>query len=393
MRNAAIILLFAVTVLGCENTLTVDPTFDSHYVKYYGMKGDQEGRDMAKVADGFVLLGRTDSDNFGKQVYVVKTDFLGNQQWSMSYGGVFNEDPASIDVDANGNIIIATTVGTSNGTTDMVMYRLNSDGSFSDSLVYGDPSFSEVAKEAISLTTGDYMIMGTTDQVVGKQNAILIYRTEINSLTPLLQTFWTRIHGEGTSDIAGGIVESNGRYHVLGTSDSDNANTAGNNMLIFSLDGTGEQFLATFWGTDDDQTAEKLIDVEGGFVLAGTSSNGVNSNIIIQPVTESLGSSQAAILVPKNNVSARDIMDIGTGYVILGTEQLGVTDTNIYLTEIDKFGNVMWETTFGGDEIDLGASGLFQDNDGGVVFLGTVDLESQSKMALIKVNDSGLLEP
>ena len=56
-------LLIVICIAGCQNDISVEPTFDSHFVKYYGSKGDQEGRDMVKVADGYVLLGRSDSDN------------------------------------------------------------------------------------------------------------------------------------------------------------------------------------------------------------------------------------------------------------------------------------------------------------------------------------------
>ena len=93
-------------------------------------------------------------------------------------------------------------------------------------------------------------------------------------------------------------------------------------------------------------------------------------------------------------------MDTGLGYLIIGTETLSPDDSNIYLTLIDKNPRVgtqdaiqSWERTFGGVNLDSGASGLTVLADGSIVFTGTIELGNQSKVALIKTNKNGDLKP
>jgi len=396
-RLTTIWILMLLLVSSCDTTLNIEPSYESHFVKYFGGKGDQEARDMVTVSDGYILLGSSDSDLLGKQVLIIKTDFLGNTIWTRNYGGIYNEDPQSIGIAPSGEFVISSTLNYPDATSDIKVHLLASDGSKTDSLIYGDPNFSEFATDAIALVNGDYIILGTTTNVPAPLvSAIVVLRTEPNSLNLLPEASWRRVHGEGDNDSAAEVVEvfdiqSNSyEYYVLGTSNSNQASNY--DMLIFSLDETGEQINVNFWGTDDNDIAGSLIKLESGFGLFGTTTNGASNNYLFQQVGPSLMNRSAIITGERPNIIGRDIIDIGTAYIIIGTEIIGVEDTNIYLAKIDKlFPTVYWETTFGGTELDEAASGLYLDADGGIVFLATVDLESQTKMALIKVNPEGLL--
>ncbi len=382
---------------GCENDLTVDPTFDSHFVKYYGTKGDQEGRDMVSVPDGYIIAGRSDSDDLGKQIILLKTDKLGNEVWSIMHGGIYNEDPASIAVNQNGELLVSSTVNYPDGTSDMVYYLFASDGNIIDSILLGKPSTTEIANEAIVLSDGSFLFLGTTDQEGPNPNIntyMILYRTTGAVLDTLPKSSFNAFWGQSlNNNLAAGVVESNSEFYVLGTSDAGQATTAGNNMVTFKLDDFGNIIIGyTYWGTDDEVTASKIVDGEQGFLLIGSSSNGATSSIFIQEISENFAD-EVNVQIGSSNLIGKDILDIGTSYIVLAEEVISPTDRNIYLCSVDNLGNKFWETRFGGNELDIAESGLIQDSDRGIVLLGTVDLENQKKITLIKVNDSGLLQP
>ena len=77
-------LLFA----HCDTKESVKPSKGKVFIKLYGGSGSEEGRDVKPLADGgFIMVGSTTSFGQGdRDVYLVRTDSLGNQQWSRHYG-------------------------------------------------------------------------------------------------------------------------------------------------------------------------------------------------------------------------------------------------------------------------------------------------------------------
>lgn len=76
--------------------------------KFYGGTGYEYIGSFIKTADqGFLILGTTSS--FGKgnnDVYLVKTDNKGNEMWSKTYGGFFNEYGKYLKAKDDGTFII-----------------------------------------------------------------------------------------------------------------------------------------------------------------------------------------------------------------------------------------------------------------------------------------------
>lgn len=79
----------AVFFTSCDENLISPANQQVAFVKYYGHVSDQTSNDLKKTADGgYIMLGSTNSFNGEDEhdVYVVKTDALGNEMWSASIG-------------------------------------------------------------------------------------------------------------------------------------------------------------------------------------------------------------------------------------------------------------------------------------------------------------------
>lgn len=76
----------------------LDPLGNVQWNKTFGGNDNEEARALYITHDaGFAIVGWTMSFGFGEQdIYLVKTDSLGNYQWSKTYGGALREKGESI---------------------------------------------------------------------------------------------------------------------------------------------------------------------------------------------------------------------------------------------------------------------------------------------------------
>lgn len=73
----------------CQKDTISPPNQSTAFVKYYGHVASQVAADLLRTSDGgYILLGGTNSYTSGeeKDIFVVKTDSLGNEMWSSSFG-------------------------------------------------------------------------------------------------------------------------------------------------------------------------------------------------------------------------------------------------------------------------------------------------------------------
>ena len=79
------------------------------------------------------------------------------------------------------------------------------------------------------------------------------------------------------------------------------------------------------------------------------------------------------------------------GYIVLGDVSTP-TGSNIYMARTTNEGALLWERTFGFSGENT-AGEVLQLDDGSFVFTGSIILDNQAKMCLIKTNIDGDLSP
>ena len=279
-------------LISCDNSVTIQPTDETHFVKYYGAGGSQFAADMVVDNDGFVILANSDLDEDNRQLYLLKTDEFGNELWSNTFGDVEREEAKSIDMTGSGGYVIAANIDDGSGSTDIKVWIVDQMGIPVDSAIFGVPGISETVEKVSTALDGGYIITGSTDESInGRMSSILILRTLPGTLTQLTENEWTTIHGEGTISSGASIFEFNNEFFTLGTTNSSNPQAGGIEglkFLFFPLNNTGTPGNNTFYGEDDDQIDEKLLKTDGGFVLLGNTLNAGNSDIYIQKVSNGL---------------------------------------------------------------------------------------------------------
>jgi hypothetical protein len=86
--------------------------------------------DFIFVSDGIVIAGSTLANgNNGKDMFLMKIDFNGNKQWYLNYGGSMNEEGMSVRATLdNGYILVGSTESLGRGAKDIYLVKTNSSG-------------------------------------------------------------------------------------------------------------------------------------------------------------------------------------------------------------------------------------------------------------------------
>jgi len=131
---------------------------DPVWTQTYGGSEDDEGYYVHQTSDGgFIIAGLTES--YGavmRDIYIIRTDTIGNPLWTKLYGGIFNDGANYILEDTDGNFIITGALS-----WDAFAMKIDSNGDSLWSKKWGGPQ-SESAYSIQPTTDGGYIVGGVT---------------------------------------------------------------------------------------------------------------------------------------------------------------------------------------------------------------------------------------
>lgn len=149
---------------------------DYEWSKTYGGAEADEGKYIKTTSDGgYIITGDTRSEGAGDDdIKVIKTDAVGNEEWSKTYGGEKKEASKMIETTSDGGYIIAgitRSFGLYN--PDMWVVKINSAGSMQWDKKFGF-SGHEHGYAAKELADGNYILLGHTDDNLTDEQVMLV---------------------------------------------------------------------------------------------------------------------------------------------------------------------------------------------------------------------------
>ena len=234
---------------------------DVLWKKQYGGPENDSGQDIIRSEQdgGFLIVGKTaSSGNGGDDIYLIKIDANGTQQWSKTYGTSENDAGLGAVETADGYLITGSAFNTNNGSSDIYLMKID----FSGNEIWGNQFFGttefDEGHSIVATSDGNFAIAGQYDQ-----DAFLL------KVSPVGNETWLKTYGGSFGAEAFDVISTfNGDLVFTGVIEITEQNNDAF-LVRYDIDGNevwnkiiGRSF-SFDWSNSLIQTADK------GFATAG----------------------------------------------------------------------------------------------------------------------------
>jgi hypothetical protein len=305
------------------------------FEKTYGGSGADVGYSVQQTTDGgYIVTGFTRNN-----VYLVKTDSLGDTLWTRTYGGTSWEVGYSVQQTQDGGFIITgETTSFGAGFYDVYLVKTDSVGDILWARTYGGTDY-DIGRSVQETQDLGYIVAGETNSFgVG---LVDVYLIKVDSLG---DTLWTRTYGGGREDAGRSVQQTqDGGFIVTGETNSFGMGLA--DVYLIKVDSLGDTLWTKTYGlllNDIGYSVQQTTD--GGYIIAGeTFSFGSGSGDVYLVKTDTLGDTLWTRTYggtdDDDGYSVQQTSD--SGYIIAGhTKSFGAGSNDVYLIKTSVEGEV-----------------------------------------------------
>ena len=363
------------------------------FERIYGGNNDDRGDCVQQTQDGgYVIAAQTNSFGTGAyDVYLIKTDPLGDTMWTRTYGGSGYDYGECIQQTQDGGYIISGwTDSFGAGRSDVYLVKTDSMGDTVWTRTYGG-SDDDRSYSVQQTHDGGYIIGGWTQSFGAGSYDVYLIKTD-----SLGDTVWTKTYGGSEPDY-GRCVQQTHDGGFIATASTYSFGAGVYDVYLIKTDPLGDtMWTRTYGGSDNDGGYSVQQTQDSGYIVAGwTYSFGSGSYDVYLIKTDSLGD----ILWTRTygggsgdgGFSVQQTQD--GGFIIAGrTYSFGAGWCDVYLIKTNSLGDSLWTRTYGGGDNDYGEC-TQQTQDGGYIIAGwRLYLGGNvSDVYLIKTDENGLV--
>jgi hypothetical protein len=251
----------------------------------YGGPEDDEAYSVIATSDGgYAITGRTRSFGAGSHdLWLVKTDAFGNMEWNRTFGGILDDFAQSLIETSDGGYILAgRTRSFGAGESDVWLVKTDAVGNHQWNKTYGGANI-DYATSILQTRDGGYAIAGATDAgFLGMGGDMWLVKTDAVG-----NQEWNRTFGGSSTEYPGSVVQTGeGGYALAGTTYSFGAGSS--DAWLIKTDEYGYlEWGETYGGSGRDFANSIVQTSDGGYALAGyTESFGAGSEDFLLIKTE-----------------------------------------------------------------------------------------------------------
>jgi len=213
---------------------------------------------------GYAIVGGYTYAPGPPDMWIIKTDSNGNQQWDRKTGGGSSEYGYCIRQTTDGGYIIAGyTDSFGAGQEDARLVKLDSGGNIAWIQNYGGTN-DDRGHSVRQTSDGGFIMAGFTKSSGAGQADVYLIKTDNSG-----NLVWSQTYGGNSDDIGNSVRQTtDGGYIIFGTTDSYGA--GGTDAYLIKTDSSGvKQWESTYGtsGNDDGQCVQQTSD--GYYILAG----------------------------------------------------------------------------------------------------------------------------
>ena len=386
MKKYTLILLFFFLCNCSKKDVFEIPEIDAnvYFIETIGGSKNDAFNAITKTIDGgYIAAGYTQSNdgdiisktNISFDFLVSKFSSENILEWQKHFGGSKDDKALDIIQTLGGDFIISGSSESSDldvsenaGSKDFWLVKLSNNG-----ILLWEKSFGFLGEDygttLLETKDGGFLITGVLDVSAsnGQGNAKSTITNHAGGDYWVLKTNnlgaieWSRYFGGSFTEIPLGIVETdNHNYIIVGSSDSNDFNISNNNgsydfwMTKIATDGS-LLLEKTFGGSEIDEASAIIAANDGSFIIVGNTRSADKD-------------------VSKNNGAA-----------------------DIWILKVSAEGNLIWEKTIGGSSFEV-AKAIYKTQDNGFLIAGSsrsldngFQNKGQNDALILKINENGNL--
>ncbi len=364
---------------------------DKIWENSFGGRGADGGNHSIGTSDGgYISVGYTNAYGNGKNdVWIIKTDFTGEREWSRVYGGKLDDYGWGITESIDGGYVIAgETFSFGRGQSDIYLLKIDSTGNMVWNTTFGGLA-EDVAYAVVNSDDGGFVVASQTKSYGKGGSDGMIVKFNSDGIKE-----WHRLFGGKGLDYFKSITIDSIKGYVLagGTRSFDNGDSQGW-LLSVNLDGF-PKWEKTYGDKGEDAFNMITRTKDNGFVAVGSSasffSKGMKDVVMIK--LDSLGQKLWMNLYggKKDDIATAVSECKDGGFILTGeTTSYGKGKSDIFLLKTNQLGREKWKKTVGGIGVDIGKS-VQELSKGGYIISGTSTISNLSfDSILIKTDKKG----
>jgi hypothetical protein len=352
------------------------------WTKTFGGSAGDYGRSVQQTLDGgYIITGYTSSYGVGGQdVYLIKTNANGDTLWTKTFGGTSEDRGYSVQQTSDGGYIIVGSTYSFGGQGQVYLVKTDANGNEQWHKTKGFSDCDDWGNSVQQTSDGGYIIVGRTHDA--GTEAIYLIKTDANG-----NNQWYHIKGYDHYDDVGNDVQqtSDGGYIIVGYTEGYGN---GDVFLIRTDASGGGGWNNHFGGSSSDVGYSVQQTTDGGYIITGNIGNDI---YLIKTDTSGNQTWYKTFGGTDYDWGYSVQQTTDGGYIITGeTKSYGAGNVDVYLIKTDASGNETWSNTFGGTSNDMGRS-VQQITDGGYIITGyTASYGAGSfDVYLIKTDEDG----
>jgi hypothetical protein len=234
--------------------------------KTYGGSLSENAWSLEQTSDGgYIIAGDTASFGAGSfDFWVVKTDSYGTIQWNKTYGGTGFDVAYAVQQSKDGGYIVAGyTSSLGAGSFDVWLVKIDSSGNQQWADTYGGIKW-DVAYSFRQTMDGGYLGGGSTSTSGAGLDDFFLVKTD-----DLGNQQFNKTYGGTNSESASCVIQSKeGGYAIAGVTNSFGVGSFDSWLVKTDVNGN-VQWNATYGGSEDDYAESVRQTSDAGYVVAG----------------------------------------------------------------------------------------------------------------------------
>ena len=277
--------------------IKTDVNGDSLWTKTFGGEGYEIGKSVQQTTDGgYIITGKSSSfGNGDNDIYLIKTDSQGDSIWTKTFVANGADEANSVQQTNDGGYIITGYIEYNEEDGEVWLLKTDGNGIQQWSQVFGGGGFD--FSFSVKETTDDgYIIAGSNEE--GDNHQSYLIKTDNNG-----DSIWTKTFGGIDDESTATSVEltSDGGYIIAGHLELDT--DFSQHIYLFKIDNNGDSLwtktFAPYFGNIGWQVEQTL---DGGYIIVGYTDESGNGNYQVLLIkTDDQGNINSTFEIPLPN--------------------------------------------------------------------------------------------